>query len=413
VPDTSSPAELTGPAPGPGARGGPVPEPLTAEGLDPTDLDAGGPSRVPEMIWVLLWLIGVVIMVTTPPWAAIILYLIWISFALLYGLRGWPLPAALRLVALVTLSTAVAGGVNVIRGAEPPATLFKVPLVAAIFAALVWQEHRRRAADIAHLAVAAENERLLAAQRRFLQDASHQLRTPITIALGHAELLAGELASQDGRRDIQVVVGELNRLRSLSERLLLIATSANPDFLRPEPVELSLFAVDLLGRWQPAAPRRWQIGRLDDAVVWADADRLALALDALLENAVQHTGPGDLIQVSVHAPAATGLACVLVEDSGTGIEPAELAHIFERFATGPAGADRRGTGLGLPLVQAIARGHGGDVGVHSTVGAGSRFEFRLPLHRAVTGPAAAGSAATGSSEPAVAARAPRASGAGR
>src|ERR1700685_3671111 len=94
------------------------PDPLAAGGRDPPALDGGGPSRAPELIWVLLWLIGVVIMVTTPPWAAVILYLIWISFALLYGLRVWPLPAALRLVALVTLSTAVAGSLNVIRGAE-------------------------------------------------------------------------------------------------------------------------------------------------------------------------------------------------------------------------------------------------------------------------------------------------------
>jgi signal transduction histidine kinase len=255
------------------------------------------------------------------------------------------------------------------------------------------------AADAARSAISAENERLLAAQRRFLMDASHQLKTPITIALGHAELLARELAGQDGQRDIHVVVGELNRLKSLSERLLLIAASENPDFLRPEPLALPRFAVEQLRRWRPAATRRWLVGQLDHAIVAADGDRLALAIDALLENAVQHTAEHDLIRVSV----ATGqhvvggeratFASVVIEDSGAGVPETELAHIFDRFSSGrparePGAAERaparRGTGLGLALAQAIAGGHGGEVRVTSELGAGSRFEVLLPVLAAGT-----------------------------
>jgi signal transduction histidine kinase len=179
-------------------------------------------------------------------------------------------------------------------------------------------------------------------------------------------------------RDIRVVVGELNRLRRLSERLLVIAASASPEFLRPEAVALDRFTADLLRRWRPTAGRRWQLGRLDEATVAADGERLRLALDALLENAVQHTGPDDAIRLSVERHARSALVGLVVEDSGPGIAPAAVAYIFDRFRTGSGAGGRAGTGLGLPLVQAVARGHGGDVGVHSSPGQGSRFELMLP-----------------------------------
>src|SRR6202034_3521562 len=122
---------------------------------------------------------------------------------------------------------------------------------------------------------------------------------PITIALGHAELLARDLADPRHSRDVYVVVGELTRLKSLAERLLLIATSENPEFLPPEPLALDGFIMEVLRRWRPTAQRRWQLGRLDPVTVSADRERLGLAVDALLENAVQHTRSGDVIRLAV------------------------------------------------------------------------------------------------------------------
>jgi signal transduction histidine kinase len=251
-----------------------------------------------------------------------------------------------------------------------------ITLLLVMFGLVMRYAHRRQAMDTERARVSEENARLLAAQRRFLQDASHQLRTPITIALGHAELLARELTDSQHSRDIHVVTGELTRLKSLAERLLLIATSENPEFLRPEPVALDGFALDVLRRWQPTALRRWQLGRLDPATVLADRERLGLAVDALLENAVQHTGSDDMIRLSVRC--VRGSARVIVEDSGSGIPRAELAYIFDRFRTGSSAGRPRGTGLGLALTRAIAHGHGGEVLVRSTPGSGSTFEFVLP-----------------------------------
>ena len=258
-----------------------------------------------------------------------------------------------------------------------------LPLTAAMFWFIAWHGRRRHAASAEDARLNKETERLITAQQRFVQDASHQLSTPITIALGHSELLARQLVDQQARRDIDVVVGELNRLRKLSERLLLIAASADPEFLEPEPVELAEFVSDLLWRWRPTASRRWQLGRMDEATVSADRERLRLAVDALVENGVQHTRQGDTIRLSVIAADGSGRTTLVVEDTGAGMAQDELAHIFERFVRGsPAG--RRGTGLGLALVRAVADGHGGDVAASSTLGEGSRFELTLPRQPATT-----------------------------
>ena len=237
----------------------------------------------------------------------------------------------------------------------------------------------RRDRPGAALGTAEETGRLLARQRAFLQDAAHQLRSPITIALGHAELLAAELDGRREQQDIHVVVGELTRLKSISERLLLIAVSEDPEFLFLSPVALDRLLVDALQRWQPTARRVWATDQLDPVTVPADQERLELALDALLENAVQHTGVGDTIKLSVTRDDEAATARLIVEDSGEGIEPSEVDHVFERFRTGPARGGPHGTGLGLALVRAVALGHAGEVSVRSTPGAGSRFELALPV----------------------------------
>ncbi len=332
-----------------------------------------------DLAWVVLWLLGLAGILIFQRWEAIPFHLIWITFALLYSFRVRNTGATLWVLAAMVVTTFGAIGFDVLRGAQPADELTEVPLMAAMFWVMMWHGRRRLAANAESVRVSEENERLLAMQRRFLQDASHQLRTPITIALGHSELLARHLADNQDKRDIDVVVGELNRLRLLSERLLLIAASANPDFLQPEPVELADFLTDVLARWRPTANRRWQLGRLDDATVAADRERLGLAIDALLENAVQHTGRDDTIRLSVVRTGRPGRAGLVVEDTGAGIGPAELEHIFERFATGSHAAGHRGTGLGLALVRAVAEGHGGVVAAYSALGQGSRFELTLPL----------------------------------
>jgi signal transduction histidine kinase len=260
--------------------------------------------------------------------------------------------------------------------------LNEVPLMAAMFWMMVWHAQRRLAADNERYLVSEENARLLTTQRRFLQDASHQLRTPITIALGHAELLASDLAGRAEARDIEVVVGELTRLRRLGERLLMIAASEDPDFLRLEPVALDGFTMEVFRKWMPTARRRWTLGHLDPVLVTADRERLGLAVDALLENAIRHTAEGEEIRLEVVRDRDADTARMIVADGGAGIPPAELDRIFERFRSGTQLGGTRGTGLGLALVRAVARAHGGEVRVCSTPGEGSQFALVLPVGQA-------------------------------
>lgn len=335
-----------------------------------------------DSAWVLLWMLGLLGIVIFARWEAIPFYLIWISFALLYGFRIRRAEATWWVLAAMVVTSFAAIGLDVARGTQPASERTEVPLMAAMFWVLMWHAHRRLAAGTERVRTSEQSARLLATQSRFLQDVSHQLRTPITIALGHAELLARSLVDSEQKRDIHVVVGELNRLRRLGDRLLLIAASENPDFLHPEPVALDQLTMEVLRRWRPAAQRTWQLGQLDHAVVNADRERLGLAVDSLLENAVQHTSTDDHIRLSVVCGEQSEFARMIIEDSGAGIQEAALAHIFDRFATGSSRGGHQGTGLGLALVCAVMRGHGGDVLVQSAPHEGSRFELLLPVQAA-------------------------------
>ena len=352
--------------------------------------------RALDVSWAVFSLLNLSAMYYFAYWETIPFHFIWISITLLYGFRSWPTWPTLSILGAVMLTTAFGIGLDVWRQTEPPEELTEVPLMAAVFIAMAWHAQRKQAAERSLRLVSEQNAGLLADQRQFLQDAAHQLRTPITIALGHAELLAEDLTSQQAE-DIEVVIGELDRLRRISERLLLIAAAGDPAFLHPEYVPLDQLIAELVRRWRPTVNRHLRIGRLDAVAVRADRERLGLALDALIENAVRHTGSKDVIQLSVIRGYPGAPARIVVADTGRGIPEDQVPLIFDRFRTGlvhdgdlragdlgagdlGAGDDGQpqGTGLGLPLVRAVARAHGGNVTVRSELGKGSEFELTLP-----------------------------------
>ena len=336
-------------------------------------------NGVTDAAWMVFSLANLDLIVMYPGWETIPFHFIWISLTLVYGFRTWKVGPTLWVLGGVMLLTAVGIAVAVRRGQEPPAELVEVPLMAMVFLAMVWHARRRLAAERSYQLIAAQIARILTDQRQFLQDAAHQLRTPTTIALGHAELLASALASNpQAGADVEVVIGELTQLRRISDRLLIIAAAADPAFLHPEPVALDELVTELLRRWRPTADRRWRIGTLESVTVRADRERLALALDALIENAVRHTSTDDAIQLGVIGSAPDGPAHLVVTDTGAGITADQLPFIFDRFRTCDNGWSR-GTGLGLPLVAAVAAAHGGTVNVRSEPGEGSTFELLIPI----------------------------------
>jgi signal transduction histidine kinase len=347
-----------------------------------------------DIAWAVFSVINLAAIFGMPNWETIPFHFIWISLTTLYGFRTWRPGPTMWILGAVMITTACGIGLDVYRGSEPMQELTEVPLMAAVFVAMAWHARRKLLAEAEARRVGEENARLLGTQRQFLQDAAHELRTPITIALGHAELLAStKLDAPQQAEDIQVVIGELSRLRRIAERLLVIAAASDPEFLRSEPVALDLLAMELIRRWRPTAVRRWQASKLDRVTVYADRERIALALDALLENAVRHTREGDVIQLSVIRGWPGMPARIVVGDTGDGIPPERLAVIFDRFRTSHEG--RSGTGLGLALVRAVARAHGGDVTARSGPSGGSEFEITLPETLPATGLDAAGPDITG------------------
>jgi signal transduction histidine kinase len=197
----------------------------------------------------------------------------------------------------------------------------------------------------------------------------------VTIATGHLEL-ARTAPVLNG--EIDVALDELARINAIIERLLVLAAADQPDFLCTEQVELEPFLEDVFFRWSEVAPRAWRLGPLVSARLSADRDRLRIALDALIENAVKYTREGDTIELRARIDPF-GRTLIEVEDEGCGIPDRALARIFDRFARADAARTRSdgGVGLGLAIVDAIAKRHGGSCTVASTPG-GSVFTLALP-----------------------------------
>jgi len=331
-----------------------------------------------DVAWVVFSLANLAAMLVIPTWETVPFHFIWVSLTVLYGFRVWRTRPTLTVLAAVMGLTGVFIGIDYSRGAQPLDEITEVPLMAAMFVAMVWHARRRLSAMEETERVSMENLRLLERERRFVQDASHELRTPITVALGHTELIQRRATDPTIVEDVDVIADELARLRRLVDGLLLLAGTDDPQQLHLVPVDVGEIVADAVRRWA-ATPRRWVLGAAEEAIVLADRDRLAVAFDALIENAVQHTREQDTIEVGVRR--RDGTAVISFRDTGTGIPMQDLDRIFDRFARADPGRSRHtgGFGLGLSIVRAIVEAHLGTVRVTSQVDVGTTFEIDLPL----------------------------------
>jgi signal transduction histidine kinase len=346
--------------------------------MRPDALEWPNRERWIDVAWVLFSLANLAAMLIIPSWETVPFHFIWVSLTVLYGFRVWRTRPTLTVLAVVMLTTGAFIGIDYSRGAQPFDEITEVPLMAAMFVAMVWHARRRLSAMEEVERVSMENLRLLERERRFVQDASHELRTPITVALGHTELIQRRATDPTIVEDVDVIADELARLRRLVDGLLLLAGTEDPQQLHLVPVDVAEIVVDAFRRWA-ATPRRWVLGAAEEAIVLADRDRLAVAFDALIENAVQHTREQDTIEVAVRPRGGT--AVVSFRDTGTGIPDEDLDRIFDRFARADPGRSRHtgGFGLGLSIVRAIVEAHLGTVHVMSRVDVGTTFEIALPL----------------------------------
>jgi two-component system, OmpR family, sensor kinase len=224
-------------------------------------------------------------------------------------------------------------------------------------------------------------EQAFESQRRFLADASHELRTPLTVVRGQLELLADQL---DGRPNslLQQSEQELDRMARIVDDLLLLARLEEGMPLRSEPVELELLVREALLRAMLIAPRASRAEAEAGLYARADGERLLQVLTNLVANAIKHTDENDAIVLT--AARANGHALLQVSDTGHGIAPSELSHVFDRFYRGAQrrAIDPDGSGLGLSIARSLVESMDGTIDVDSTLGHGTTFTVRLPLWRA-------------------------------
>jgi two-component system sensor histidine kinase MtrB len=214
-----------------------------------------------------------------------------------------------------------------------------------------------------------------ARERRFTSDVSHELRTPLTALVAEASVLAEHLhrIPEDARRTAELLVNDVARLRDLVEDLMEISRlDAGEARVREEPVDIgSLVATAVRSRrWDD----RVSVDR-GEVVVSTDPRRLERIVANLVGNALEHAGRDVAVRVG-----KDGLgAFVEVTDTGPGIPPDRLPHVFDRFYKADSSRAGPGSGLGLAIALENARLLGGDLAVWSEVGRGTRFTLRLPV----------------------------------
>jgi signal transduction histidine kinase len=221
-------------------------------------------------------------------------------------------------------------------------------------------------------------------QRQFVADASHEIRTPLTIIRSELEFAECNAGKPEAEKSLHIALEELERLSRLTDGLLLLTRIDSPGFsLKTRSVRLDELLIECVQNLQNAAVQRNVTLELhiDEAVeVPADRDRLKSVVLNLLDNALYYSPEGGIIHLSLTIPSNDAVQ-IIVEDSGPGIAPNDLPHIFKRFYRADTErACENGSGLGLAIAEQVIRLHNGQITVESTLGVGSKFIVELPLY---------------------------------
>ncbi len=220
-------------------------------------------------------------------------------------------------------------------------------------------------------------DRAFAQQRRFVSDASHELRSPLTAIRGQLEVLArnDSPSAEEVRRVEAMTMKEMGRVERLVDDLLALARLDEGVGLELREVQVAVFLSDLAA----AEPNECtEIGELAAGSIQLDPDLLAQVVRNLLANAHRHAGPGG--RVALSARAVDQSLVVTVDDDGPGIAPSERERVFDRFHRSEAARDRAsgGSGLGLGIARAIVARHGGRIWIEDSPLGGARVSFALP-----------------------------------
>jgi two-component system sensor histidine kinase MprB len=220
----------------------------------------------------------------------------------------------------------------------------------------------------------AELDDSVAAQRQLVADASHELRTPVTSLRTNIELLLEhpDLSDDQRRRMLADVVEQTEELSGLVGDLIELARGDLP----PESVDetrLDQVVDECLARAERNFPEIRFDGRLSPVLITGAPERLARAVNNLLDNAARHSSPGSSVEVTVNGEG------VKVRDHGPGVAEADLPHVFDRFYRGASARGTQGSGLGLAIVRQVAEQHRGSVDVANAPDGGAVFTLHLPV----------------------------------
>lgn len=219
-------------------------------------------------------------------------------------------------------------------------------------------------------------EDAFASQRRFVDDAGHELRTPITVIRGNLEVMGDDPV--DRKETVALVTDELDRMSRIVDDLLDLAKAEQPDFIQPAPMDLGEFTSDLISKASAFDDREWVVEETDHVVIEADRHRLNQAMMNLIRNAVEHTPADATVSVGSRLDWR-GEVQLWVRDEGEPIPASDRARIFDRFARVDSGRRKtEGAGLGLAIVAAIAEAHGGGVQLDTPEGGGNVFTITIP-----------------------------------
>lgn len=302
-------------------------------------------------------------------------HIIFVTFAAVYGFRIWSLDVTVAVLSSIVVGTGAILVIHWMNGRLPADELSEIVLMPMILGAMVWHA-RRRAAAQQQLELLAQQEReRRVREHEFARDTSHALRTPLTIARGHVELIREASDDELMRQDVDVVLEELDRIGRMASRLLAIAELERPDALNLQTVDVASLARDTHSRWSASVVRDWSVEAPPVLAALIDEDVLRVVLDALIENAVGFTKPASQIRVICRAMPDRFL--LGVADGGSGIDPADASLVFQRFWR--SATKRVGTGLGLAFVRAAAEAHGGTAVVSASPFGGALVACVIPV----------------------------------
>ncbi|MFY9914130.1 MAG: HAMP domain-containing sensor histidine kinase [Nocardioidaceae bacterium] len=337
---------------------------------------AGRTWREPaaDAFFVLFSLVGFYLMWRVEEFGTIPFHMIFVVFVAVYGYRVWSIP-----VTTVALTFLVVGSGSILitqyfQGTVAIEELSEIVLMPTILAAMVWHARRRATLTEELKQIHAEEHERRVQEHEFARNTAHALRTPLTIARGHVELMRDQTNDPQVVSDAAVALGELDRLAQLAGDLLAITRLEQRQSMPAAPCDLSRLVKDAFERMCVAATRQWQLDLDAGLAVIGDTEVFRTCIDALVENAVSATDQGGIIRV--YCKSSDESVLFGVADDGPGISETETDNVFRRFWRG--GQYPGGTGLGLAFVKAATEAHGGEVLVARSREGGADVMMKLP-----------------------------------